>query len=66
MPKYLAVLEEFFGKAGGFVVGALLLSLGATLLLLAGRIDQAAWQTVTIGVWGSVVGGGAISAFRPK
>ena len=66
MPRYLAIMEEFFSRAGGFVVGALLLSLGAAGLLLAGRIDPAAWQTVTIGVWGSVVGGGAISAFRPK
>lgn len=66
MPKYLAVLEEFFGRAGGFVVGALLITSLTSLLLLTHHIGEATWQAVCLGSWGAVVGGGAISAFRPK
>ena len=66
MPRYLAVLEEFFGKAGGFVVGALLLTVLSSALLLGHLVSESTWQSVVLGSWGAVVGGGAISAFRPK
>lgn len=57
-------LPEGLGKSEGFVLGALVLSVLATILLVIGGIDGATWQTTVIGVWGSVVGGGAIAAYR--
>lgn len=64
MNAFFSAAEDFFGKAGGFVVGALALTLLATCLLLAHQIEPSHWQAVTLGVWGAVVGGGAVSAFR--
>lgn len=57
-------LPDWLGKSEGFVAGALGITVVTTLLLLVRVIDQSTWsQTVTL-VWGSVVGGGAVAAFR--
>lgn len=57
-------LPEGLGKSEGFVAGALVLSALATILLVIGCVDGATWQTTVIGIWGSVVGGGALAAYR--
>lgn len=57
-------LPESLGKSEGFVAGALILSALATGALALHYIDGGIWQTTVIGVWGSVVGGGALAAYR--
>jgi len=58
------MLPEGLGKSEGFVAGALILSTIATTLLLIHAIDGNIWQQTVTLIWGSVVGGGAVAAFR--
>ena len=60
------IIPEWVGKARGYVLGALFLSLMNGLLLWFGKIDATNYQTVAIGVWGAVVVGGAAAAYRTK
>lgn len=64
MPRWLFVLEEFFGKAGGYTSGALTLAIGAMLLRAADRLDNATTGMIVIAVFGANAIGGAASAYR--
>lgn len=57
-------IPEVLGKSEGFVAGALILSVITTILLLIDAIDGNIWQQTVTLTWGSVVGGGAVAAFR--
>ena len=57
-------VPEWVGKARGYILGALFLSLFNGLLLWVGKLDAANYQLIAIAVWVAVVGGGAAAAYR--
>ena len=64
MPKWMVALETFFGKAGGYTSGALLIALSALLLRVYDRLDNSTAAMIVLGVFGANAIGGAVSAFR--
>lgn len=63
------MIEEkiaIFGKAEGYVITAIVISAGATVLLCFGKVDPATWAQVVQWTWMSVCGGGAVAAFRSR
>ncbi len=57
-------VPEWIGKARGFILGALLLSVMNAGLLVGGYLNSASYQVIALGIWGSVVVGGAAAADR--
>ena len=59
-------VPEWVGKARGYILGALFLSLFNGLLLWVGKLDAGNYQVIALGVWAAVVVGGAAAAYRQK
>lgn len=57
-------VPEWIGKARGFILGALLLSVMNAGLLAWGKLAGPEYQIIAVGIWGSVVIGGAAAAYR--
>jgi len=57
-------VPEWVGKARGYILGAILLSIMNAGLLAAGWLDASAYQMIAISLWGAVVVGGAAAAYR--
>ena len=57
-------VPEWVGKARGYILGALGLSVMNAGLLVGGYLNSASYQVIALGIWGSVVVGGAAAAYR--
>ena len=57
-------VPEWVGKARGYILGALLLSIMNAGLLIGGWLDSSSYQMIALGLWGAVVVGGAAAAYR--
>lgn len=66
MPKWLAAIEEFAGKSGGYTSCAFLLAISSLLLRAVDKLDNPTTLGIVLGVFGANAIGGAVSAYRPK
>ncbi len=57
-------VPEWVGKARGYILGELLLSIMNAGLLIGGWLESASYQMIALGIWGAVVVGGAAAAYR--
>lgn len=64
MPAWMAAIEDFFSRGGGYTSGALLLATLSMALRYADKLDNSTLGLIVIGVFGANSIGGAISAFR--